>query len=167
MLTLIIVAVVLASFGLIAFIGAPYVPTHRSQLRRAFDELRPITESDLVVDLGSGDGLVLRIAAARGARSLGFELNPMLFGISLISGMQHKGLMRTKLANYSTVRLPIDTTLIYAFADSRSIKGIRKILERHVKRTQKDVEFLSYGFKLPGYEPIGETGGMFLYRIKA
>ena len=36
--------------GLAVFVGAPYVPSHRREVRRAFTNLRPLTNKDVVVD---------------------------------------------------------------------------------------------------------------------
>jgi SAM-dependent methyltransferase len=44
---------------------------------------RAPTCSPLVVDLGSGDGRVVIEAARRGFRSVGYEINPLLVGVSV------------------------------------------------------------------------------------
>jgi SAM-dependent methyltransferase len=59
-----------------SFIG--YVPTQPEFIRGFFD-LAPVTSSDVVYDLGSGDGRVLFHALEKGAgRVVGVELNPEL-----------------------------------------------------------------------------------------
>ena len=50
------------------FFGAPYVPAKLRDVQQAFDELRPVTKHDVVLDLGSGDGKVLREVSRRGAK---------------------------------------------------------------------------------------------------
>ncbi len=69
-------------FGIVVFRGAPYVPSQRRQLAIAFDELYPLGHTDMLVDIGSGDGIVLREATRRGAKAVGYELNPILVIIS-------------------------------------------------------------------------------------
>jgi len=77
-----IVGVAILLFGLIVFRGAPYVPSQKRYVRQAFDELYPLGIRDVLVDVGSGDGIVLRLAAERGAQAIGYELNPLLVIIS-------------------------------------------------------------------------------------
>ena len=49
-----ILIVLFASFGLIVFLGAPFVPTKSSDIDKIFGKLK-IRKGALVVDLGSGD----------------------------------------------------------------------------------------------------------------
>lgn len=57
--------------------GAPFVPVPRQWLEEAF-RFRPVDEHDVVIDLGSGSGTVLKAAADRGARVIGYEFHPLL-----------------------------------------------------------------------------------------
>ena len=79
---LIAVAVLVGLFLLTALRGAPYVPSRSRDLERAFDELYKLAADDLLVDIGSGDGRVLMMAVKRGARAVGFEINPVLAKVS-------------------------------------------------------------------------------------
>jgi hypothetical protein len=63
-------------FGLVVFLGAPYVPSHRKDVKKAFEHF-DINNSDLLVDAGSGDGLVLRIASSFGAKAVGYATERM------------------------------------------------------------------------------------------
>ena len=76
-----LLAAVILLFGLVAFRGAPYVPTHRRKIMAALD-LMNLKSNDMVVDLGSGDGNFLIAAARRGWRAVGYEINPVLCLIS-------------------------------------------------------------------------------------
>src|SRR2546430_1974635 len=58
--------------------GAPYVPT----MPRYLDELIKISEAregHLLIDLGAGDGRLLRAAAKHGIRGIGYEVNLILW----------------------------------------------------------------------------------------
>src|SRR5258706_2332368 len=57
--------------------GAPFVPSS-NPTTIAMVQLAHIKKGDIVYDLGSGDGKVLFAAAAKGARAIGFEINPIL-----------------------------------------------------------------------------------------
>lgn len=77
-----LIGAVVVFIGISAFFGAPYIPTLRRDVRRMFDELAPISKSDVVLDLGSGDGVVLREITKRGAKAVGYELHPFFVGVS-------------------------------------------------------------------------------------
>lgn len=63
---------------LLAFVtGAPYVPSQMSRANRMI-ELADIKRGSTIYDLGSGDGRMLFLAAAKGARAYGVEMNPFL-----------------------------------------------------------------------------------------
>jgi len=162
----ILLVLFLAFFGLIAFIGAPYVPTHKRQITKVFNEAYTISSDDLVVDLGSGDGVLLRAVAKRGGRALGYELNPILWALSIVISGGYGNKIQVRCRNFWTAKLPSDATLVYAFADGRSIKRIKRKLQAHVKRTGKPIRFMSYGFALPDETPDAESGGMLLYTLR-
>ena len=56
---------------------AVWVPTSAGMVAKMLD-MAKVTKSDLVVDLGSGDGRMIIAAAKRGARARGVEFNPEL-----------------------------------------------------------------------------------------
>lgn len=57
--------------------GAPFVPIPKQHLQEGM-ELLQLTKEDVVVDLGSGSGTILREVAKRGARGIGYEFHPLL-----------------------------------------------------------------------------------------
>lgn len=62
----------------IAFLtGAPFVPS-TNRVADVMIRLANIRKRSVVYDLGSGDGKLLFLAARRGARATGFEINPFL-----------------------------------------------------------------------------------------
>ena len=84
----ILAIVILVGFS--AFTGAPYVPSHRRDVARAFRELYSLDANDVLVDIGSGDGVVLRQASQRGARAVGYEIHPLLvFTVAVEIGRAH------------------------------------------------------------------------------
>ena len=158
-----IVGLVTASFLLIVFRGAPFIPSHKNQVRRAFAELYPLSDIDTVLDLGSGTGTVLSVAREHRARALGYELNPVLWTESCLSFQKDPG-VEIKLVDYNGVsRLPEDVTVVYAFSTSRSIDAIGKKLAQWSKH--QDLTFISYGFTLTGQKPDKTVGPMHLYHF--
>ena len=76
-----IIGIIIAAFLLTVLFGAPYVPTHKKDLIKLFESIA-LSEKDILVDIGSGDGIVLKIASDFGAKSISFEINPFLVLVS-------------------------------------------------------------------------------------
>lgn len=160
-----VLAIVFGLFAFVVFFGAPYVPVRRRDVKKAFDELYLIAKSDVLVDLGSGDGRVLREASSRGARAIGIELNPILVAIGRWLSRGDKN-VTVQWGNLKRTRFPDNATVIYLFATSRdSVPFMRKI-EHEVARLNRPLYVLSYGFSLPGHKPLKRNELHFLYEIK-
>ncbi len=167
LILLIVGVILLVCFGLVVFRGAPYVPTMRRQRQQAFDELYKVSSRDVVVDLGSGDGSLLRHAAGRGARAVGYELNPLLVLISKFLGRHKSKLITTKWSDFWLAKLPAETTLVYVFINGRDMKRLEKYLRTHVAQSKRPLTIISYSFSLPPSMKAQKTlGPMYLYKLK-
>jgi len=153
-------------FGFVVFFGAPYVPTRRRHLQQAFDELYKLGPGDVLLDLGSGDGVVLRAAASRGSKAIGYELNPVLVWISRwLARRQPK--VAVKVANIWRTPFPEDTTVVYLFGDARDIVRLTRRIEHEARRLGRSLYVISYGFELPGQKAQAATDVHHLYKVKA
>ena len=121
-------------------------------------------EDDLLVDVGSGDGVVLRAAAERGARAVGYELNPIFVVISMWLSRKFKGI-RIRLGNMWQVKFPPETTVVYAFAVSRDSARLARKMQEEAKRLGRPLLLITYGVSLPGVEPQRRLGAHTLYRF--
>ena len=140
------------------------MPSKKSDLKRAFDELYPLGDSDTLVDIGSGDGIVLREASKRGARAVGYEINPLLVVISrLLSRSSPK--VSVHLESFWNAKLPEDTTVIYTFGDSRDIAKMTKKVQETANEIGRPIAFISYGFESPGLQIKKQVGAHYLYEI--
>ena len=139
--------VLLMIFCVVVLWGAPYVPSKPSDVARAFDELYQVGPDDLLVDIGSGDGLVLRAAARRGARAVGYELNPLLVLLSRWLNRRYDG-VQVRLANYWRITVPSRTTVVYTFGESRDIEKMANWVEHQATLLDHELYFISYGFQL-------------------
>lgn len=160
-----LVAGITLLFGFVVFRGAPYVPSKKRDLEEALDSLVTLGKNDLLVDIGSGDGIVLRQAARRGAKAVGYELNPLLVLISNLLSRKNPN-VKTYLADFWNVSLPDETTVVYVFGESRDIVKMAAKVEREAARIKRPLWFISYGFQLPGREAVKRTGTHFLYRVE-
>lgn len=164
MILLSIAAAFVVLFGYVVFFGAPYVPSLKKEVRAAFSELYPLSAKDCVVDLGSGDGTVLRIAKQFGVRRLvGYELNPVLALISrLIVGREAS----IRVRDMYKVKLPDEVTLVYVFSVSRDRKKLDRYFVREADRLGRPITVMTFGSKLPDErQPDAERNGHTLYTV--
>lgn len=160
----IVAASVMICFGFVVLRGAPYVPSHRRQLARAFSELYQLSSHDVLLDLGSGDGVVLRTASRIGAHSIGYELNPLLILISRLLCWRDQSI-RIEMRDYMTiVSLPDEVTVVYAFTTSHSIEAIGRKM-REWSADDRTLYLISYGFTLRSKKTQDTIGPMHLYRF--
>lgn len=145
------------------FVGAPYVPSMPREVRRAFDELYVIGREDVLVDIGSGDGVVLAEAAKRGAKAVGYEINPLLVVLSRIRLRKYSD-VRVELANFWRHPLPDDTTVVYVFGDGRDIKRMYDKVADESTRLGRELWLVSYGFDVPGVGMYKQVGAHVLYK---
>jgi hypothetical protein len=160
-----VIGFLVVSFGFVVFFGAPYVPTLKND-RDKIAKLYRFTPGDIFVDIGSGDGSLLRMAADRHVKAaIGYELNPWLYVISKLMVRKHE---KTSIhfANFWQVSLPPGTTVIYAFLNGRYMPRLKRKLENHVKKHHKPLYVISYGFTVPGQKIIKKEGAMYLYKFE-
>ena len=159
-----ILCLIIFLFGFVVFFGAPYVPSKKSDLARAFDELYPLGENDTLVDIGSGDGIVLREATKRGARAVGYEINPLLVVISRWLSRSSPG-VSVHLESFWKATLPKETTVIYTFGDSRDIAKMTKKVQETANAIGRPIAFISYGFEAPELPIKKHVGAHYLYEV--
>ncbi len=150
-------------FLAVTFRGAPYVPTHRKWVKRAIELA---SKDGLLVDLGSGDGIVLKTAAKSGRRVLGIELNPILVAVSWLRLRNYRKLARVQMGDYWLMHLPDDTTTVFVFLAGPYMKKLDVYLEREVIRLGHELTLISYGFSLPGVPVVRADGPLVVQIIK-
>ena len=157
-------AVLILLFGFVVFRGAPYVPSKRRELDRMFVDLYRPSHNDLLLDLGSGDGVVLRSASRHGVRAVGYELNPLLVWVSRWLSKKDDR-VSVELVDIWRALFPDDTTVVYVFAESRDIRRLTKKIEEEANRLKRGLWVISFGFRLPGYEAKRTYRAYYLYRV--
>lgn len=157
----VLVALVLL-FGVVAFFGAPYVPSQRRFVKRAFEELYPLKETDVLVDIGCGDGLVLRQARRYRAKAIGYEINPVLFSVASWLSRRDDG-VSVRLANFWTTQLPVDTTVLYAFSVKRDNPRLTRKVQKEADLLGRPLSLLCFGSPLEQKAPDGQDGAYYLY----
>jgi hypothetical protein len=151
------IGAIIMCFGLGALLGAPFLPARQVDVEAALD-LAGVTAGETVIDLGSGDGRLLRAAAKRGAYAIGYEINPLLWLWSIIATWRYRRLIRVRLRNFWLGRLP-EADVIYTFLLTRYVNRLDVKLRREVTRPTRVV---SYVFELPP-KPTKQTNNTYLY----
>lgn len=161
-LSVIVAGIVLVTMGVV-FRGAPYLPTRRTDIKRAFDELYKIGPDDVLVDIGSGDGVVLREAVRRGARAIGVEINPFLVLSSRWASRKYPqvAVLWRDMWRY---QISPEATVVYVFGTSRDVPRIAAWVEQQVAEHQQALVVISYGFKLP-WAAVRSVGAHHMYQV--
>lgn len=148
-----------------AVVGAPWVPTPRKNVRRML-EIAEVSSDDVLVDLGSGDGRIIIMAAEEfGAKSIGVEVDPFRALWSRIK-IRRKNLqesVRVLRKNFFKVDLR-DATVVTIYQGHEVNKRIREKLSRDL---QPGSRVVSYRFLLQGWTPhrTDEESSIFVYVI--
>lgn len=151
--------------GFVAFTGAPYVPSKRADVQRAFTELYPLSSDDVLVDIGSGDGVVLRVASRRGARAIGYEIHPLLVWLSRWLS-RHDDQVSVRAANFWKTALPPDVTVVYTFGEVRDINRMYRYVQSAATDLRREIAFISYAFEVTSVDAEKTVGAHHLYRIR-
>lgn len=159
-LAIVVFALVLL-FGLIVIFGPPYLPTKKQQIKTALDllELKP---GQTLLELGSGDGRVMRAAASRGLSVVGIELNPLLVLISRIWLWRYRKRVRVIWGNYFSAQWP-QVDGIFTFMIQRQMTALDTRIRSHA---HKPVRLASFAFYVPSKKPVAQKNGVFLYEYK-
>lgn len=158
-----ILFIIVFIFCITAITGAPYVPSRLSELKLAFTKLYKISKKDLIVDLGSGDGIVLKAANDFGAKGFGVEINPFLVLFTKLRFIRNKDI-EIHSGNLFKIDFPKDTTVVYIFGDARDIKGMMQAIQRQADKIGHDLFVISHGFEIPDMTPVKKHRAYFLYK---
>jgi hypothetical protein len=160
-LTLILLLIVLP-FGIGAILGAPYLPIlHRDSERLL--KLAGLKPGQTLVDLGSGDGRLLRAAAARGIKCIGYEINPYLVLISRLICWRYRHLVTIHTADLWQTKLP-PADVIYIFGLERYMQ---RFAAKFATEITKPTKVVSYIFEIPGRQAIHQTANTYVYEYGA
>lgn len=165
MLVIYIIGGLAVLIGISAFFGAPYVPSLRKDVRRMFDELVPVSKGDVVLDIGSGDGVVLREASKRGAKAVGFEIHPLFVLISKIASLGDRR-VDVRWTNGWTTPFPNEVTLIYMFGVGRDGSKLVNVVQREANRLGRPLTLVCYGNALPEKTPHQAFEAYYLYTFE-
>lgn len=149
---------------------APYTPTPIDVVD-AMLSLAEVGPTDMLYDLGSGDGRVcLRAATEYGCRAAGIEVDPLLVGIAEAAiPVAVRDLVWFCRGDILGVDLS-PATVVTCYLTSNGMAAITPMLTT----LRSGARIVSHGFELPGWQPEAVIDGidrdkheyqLFLYRI--
>ena len=156
-----LLAIIIASFSLVLLFGAPYLPTLKQQIKTGM-ELANLKPGQTLLELGSGDGRVLIAAAKAGYRVIGYELNPLLYLLSVIRLWPYRSHAKVIFGNFWNQKWP-QADAIYTFLLPRLMD---KLETKIISEQAQGCKVISFAFKFTNIEPEAEKDGVFLYKIK-
>ena len=145
--------VVFLAYMCVAFIsGAPFVPT-KTGAAEAMIRLANIKKGTKVYDLGSGDGKLVRLASSRGARAIGYEINPLLVLWSNLWGAH------TRWKNFWKANIS-DADVIFVYLLPNRMERLAVKLKRECK---KGTLVVSNSFIFPDWKIIRKDRDNHIY----
>lgn len=162
-LILAVLAVLLTlSFVLAICRGAPFVPTGQNKVLHML-KLAALKKGETLVDLGSGDGRFVLLAAEKGAQAIGVELNWILVMWSRLRiwGAGHGNSARIVRSTVFTYDLHgADVVICYLSPE------MNQKLQAKLKRELKPgARVLTNTFSFPAWKPVCEEEGVFVYTM--
>ncbi len=157
-----IVFVILVSFCFVVFFGAPFLPVMSSSAQQAI-ELLDLQEGQTIVDLGSGNGKILRMAAKRKLIAIGYELNPVLYAFSYINTLRYRKNVKIFYGNFWSKEIH-DTDAVFVFLLPKYMEKLNQKISKI--ELNHDLKLVSYSFKIPSKKPYLEINNLFFYKYK-
>jgi SAM-dependent methyltransferase len=158
LILLIIVLLGLLSFAISGPLGAPWVPTFKTDVKQVLDDAG-VKKGTRYVELGCGDGRLVAAAAARGAHAVGYEINPVLWLYATIRNLRYKN-AHISFGNFWRHDLK-NADAVVAFL-------MPKFMLRLESKASAELSpgscLVSYVFALPSTKPLKKGDHWFVYK---
>lgn len=167
LLLLLIIVILLIFLSMIWPPDSPWSPWWRTSdenIKKAL-KLAGVKSSDIVYDLGSGDGRTLIIAAKEfGARGVGVEIDPLRFYISKLlikfNGLSDRVKLRKE--NFLNSDIP-DATVVFVYLVPNALKKLKPKFLKELKKGTRIVS-IKYKLEMPVAKSVKGEKEIFLYR---
>ncbi len=165
-IALVIVAVVFVAFSFVIIFGAPFLPTLSPKVAAALD-LLDLKPGQTLIELGSGDGRVLKAAAQRGLKVVGFELNPLLVIYSRMVTWRYRKQVKIYWTNFWRRRWPPADGVFVFLLQPYMEKLDNKIIQEYGGKKGKGVKLVSFAFTINSRKPVksSKKTGLHLYQF--
>lgn len=152
-----LILLLVTCFGGVLLVGAPYLPTLGKQVETALD-LLDLKSSQILLELGCGDGKVLKAAAQRGLRAVGYELNPFLVFTARVRTWRYRRQVRVVWGDFWRADWPAAEGIFVFLLDKFMPR-----LDQELRNLNRPVRLVSFAFTIPGRQPMEQKDGLFLY----
>lgn len=146
-------------FGFVILFGAPYLPTKAKQKTSALN-LLDLQPGQLFLEFGCGDGRVLKAAAAKGWRCVGYELNPILVLVSICVNWRYRHQVKVVWGSFWRADITKADGIFVFLLDS----FMERLDKKLTTESSRQLKMASFAFKVPHKKIIKERDGVFLYR---
>jgi precorrin-6B methylase 2 len=144
-------------------IGAGWIPTPKNVVKKMLN-LAGVGPGDTLIDLGSGDGRIIIMAAMEhGARAVGIEADPLRVLITRIR-IKLKGLEdRVDVIWGNFFKKDLSAASVVTIYQSKNINN--KLKAKLQKQLSPGTRVISYKFTFDGWEPtkVDESTKIYLY----
>jgi SAM-dependent methyltransferase len=155
--------IIILCFGFVLLFGPPYLPTLHKQARIAIEMIN-LKPGQVLLELGCGDGKMLKAAAATGVYAVGFELNPILVVVARLRTWRERKYVRVIWGNFwQTDKWP-QADGIFVFVLPRHMLKLDALITRwHTK----PMKLVSFAFPIPGKDTAKQSKqGVYLYEYR-
>jgi predicted nicotinamide N-methyase len=145
--------------------GAPWVPTPFKKVRKML-HMAQVKPGEVVLDLGSGDGRVLVVAAREfGAQAVGIEIDPLrvLWTRLWLRALRLQHQARVVRGNLFTAEIgEADVVTLFLRQSTNQLLMVKLLLE-----LRPETRVVSHMFTFPGWEIIDQDrdAKLFLYKV--
>jgi len=147
--------------GLIRARGVPFVPLSKKQLE-SLNRCVRLNPKDKVVDLGCGDGRVLRIFEKQGVKDLtGYEVNFLAYVLAKIKNKLVHSQSKIYFKNFRRINLS-QYNVIFCYLLDYYLNSLKKKFDRELKPGTK---IISHSFQIKNWRVPEKLGKIFIYRI--
>lgn len=157
-IALVVSFLLFAAFTFVVAFGAPFLPTLSKRVPDAL-KLIDLKKGQTLIELGSGDGRILKAAAEQGLNAVGYELNPLLVMYSKIVTFRYRKQIKIKWGNFWTKQWP-EADGIFVFLLQPYME---KLDTKIVQNYPKGIRLVSFAFTIPDKKPTKEDNGLYLY----
>lgn len=154
-----VLAVILAPGLYAAFTSGPFVPSARKR-HKTMLKLADLKSSDIVYDLGCGDGRLVFSASKPAKRAIGYDLSiPLVLYGKLVSLFYPKA--RIRFGNIWKQNYD-DATVIFCYLMPNAMAHFYKEVW---PKLQKDTRVISNAFEIHSLKPLEVEDKVYLYKV--
>lgn len=144
------------------YFGGPYVPSSHSRVDLMIEKAK-LTNTDHVVDLGSGDGRIILAAAQAGAgEAVGYEIHKGLVKAAQLKAKKQGVADRAKFLRQNFWGVPLDHfNVVFLYQIPYAMKKISAKLQAELPHGAR---IISNGYEIPGFELLNADHKVYVYR---